>query len=148
MSKAPLGVGLDRCDPQDSLTPALDGRQRRVQFSFEEKLQIVSEALRDGVRQAHVTRKYGLGKNTLARWKQMLGPLCAVDSAAPGDRSSGELERLVSRVAELERLLGQRTLELDVLRQRLQSFRAVGMVADGARLSAPKLASASRLDRS
>ena len=148
MSRAPLGAGPDQRDLMDALPTPPDVRRRRVRFSFEEKLRIVSEASRDGVRQAHITRTYGLGKNTLARWKQMLAPLCAVDSAAPVDRSSGELERLVSRVAELERLLGQRTLELDVLRQRLQHFQAAGTRAEGARLSASRLSSTSRPDRS
>ncbi|MBL8517211.1 MAG: transposase [Betaproteobacteria bacterium] len=105
-------------------------RAARTQFSLEEKLRIVGEALAGGVRQAHVTRKYGLGKNTLARWKQMLGPLCAHQPSAVASEPPGELERLIARVAELERLLGQRTLEVDLLRQRLQNVRAMGLRAD------------------
>lgn len=106
-------------------------RAVRSPFSLEEKLRIVSEALAGGVRQAHVTRKYGLGKNTLARWKQMLGPLCASHAGTAASEPPGELERLIARVAELERLLGQRTMELDVLQQRLQLIRANGPGAGG-----------------
>lgn len=108
---------------------AADRRTARVHFSLEEKLRIVSEALGDGMRQAHVTRKYGLGKNTLARWKQVLGPLCVAQPAVSRDDPAGELGRLLARVAELERLLGQRTLELDALRRRLQQVRLATPIA-------------------
>ena len=42
------------------------------QYSLAEKLSIVRESQQAGVSQAHVSRKYGLGKNVLWSWRKAL----------------------------------------------------------------------------
>ena len=88
-------------------------------FSLAEKLRIVQEAGTPGMRFRHVERKYALGKNVLAYWRRAYGGLTGAliaeaMRAAPGD--GPELVALRLQVERLERLLGQKTLELDLLR--------------------------------
>lgn len=87
-------------------------------FSLAEKLRIVHEANTPGVKFRYVERKYGLGKNVLAYWRRAYGGLTEAvltDCARAADDSS-ELVALRLQVERLERLLGQKTLELELLR--------------------------------
>src|SRR5215207_8284448 len=46
--------------------------RQRQQYSLAEKLSIVRESQQPGVSQAHVSRKYNLGKNVLWSWRRAL----------------------------------------------------------------------------
>jgi transposase len=95
-------------------------------FSLAEKLRIVQEAGARGVTFRHVEKKYGLGKNVLAYWRRAyrgLSEAVLVDAVRAGGEPSAapELAALKLQVERLERLLGQKTLELDLLRQSLEA---------------------------
>lgn len=88
------------------------------EFSLAEKLRIVHEANTPGVKFRYVERKYGLGKNVLAYWRRAYGGLTEAvlsDSFRAGDEPA-EVVALRLQVERLERLLGQKTLELELLR--------------------------------
>jgi|SRR5688572_23887045 transposase len=93
----------------------------RQQYSLAEKLAILRESQQPGVTQAFVTRKYNLGKNVLWSWRKALGGF-PLGGAAAGEMCSpdGDLHDLQARIAELERLLGQKSFEIELLRNRLQ----------------------------
>jgi len=90
-------------------------------FSLAEKLRIVHEANTPGVRFCHVEKKYGLGKNVLAYWRRTDGglteTLVADAMRASASDAGPELVALRMQVERLERLLGQKTFELDLLRK-------------------------------
>ena len=89
-------------------------------FSLAEKLRIVHEANEPGVTFRHVERKYGLGKNVLAYWRRAYRDLTesmVVGASHAGD-SAPEVAALRLQVERLERLLGQKTLELELVRNR------------------------------
>ncbi len=67
-----------------------------------------------------VARRNGVAPNLLYRWRRLLseGGTAAVDSDEPVVGSS-ELRRLQERVRELERLLGRKTMENEILREAL-----------------------------
>jgi len=106
----------------DTLTSARKARPHR--FTLSEKLHIVREASQPGVKFAHVERKYGLGKNVLAYWRKVYRDLAEAQvraelATAPA-ATSDELAALRVQVRHLERLLGQKTLEIDMLRGQLE----------------------------
>ncbi len=97
------------------------GSQRsRQRYTLAEKITIVRESQQPGVSQASISRKYQLGANVLATWRKSL---CSFDfEQLAGNCASGEADRdnLRRKIADLERLLGQKTFEIELLRSRLQ----------------------------
>ena len=89
------------------------GLQRR-QYTREFKLQIISE-LESGKSRAEVSREYQLSASLLDRWR--------ADFKAQGDRAfpgNGFSSRPEARVAELERIIGQLTVENTILKKALR----------------------------
>jgi len=88
-------------------------RKPRVERTPEEKWEIVLEGLRSG-NIAETCRRYGIAPNLYYRWKDEAeqGARAALGgkSAAAAD---GEKER---RIRQLERSLGRKTLEVEILK--------------------------------
>lgn len=88
-------------------------RKARVQRTPEEKWEIVSEGLRSG-NIAETCRRYGVAPNLYYRWKDEaeLGA-----RAALGGKSAAAVEsEKERRIRQLERSLGRKTLEVEVLK--------------------------------
>lgn len=106
----------------DAETVYADARPRR--FALSEKLRIVREASQPGIKFTHIERKYGLGKNVLAYWRKVYRDLAEAQVRAELDAApvatSDELAALRVQVRQLERLLGQKTLEVEMLRGQLE----------------------------
>ena len=93
----------------------------RSPHSLTEKLEIVKQALAPGASAADVSRSHGISLRMLYRWRKAYGGLVATDlTRVPHDAAAGDdLAGLRLQVRNLERLLGQRTLEVALLRERL-----------------------------
>ena len=94
--------------------------QRR--FTLSEKLSIVRESMAPGITASHVARRHGVALNLLYYWRKAYGELLQTDLTQPpgaGAEKDRELEDLRLQVRNLERLLGQRTLEIALLEERL-----------------------------
>jgi transposase len=109
--------------PHSAHSAHVTSRGRR--WPLAEKLRIVKEASQAGVKLVHIERKYGLGKNVLAYWRKVYRDLPEVHTAAHTG-SDEELAALRWQVQALERLLGQKTLELELLKARLEPSCARG----------------------
>jgi transposase len=104
--------------------PSLPGPQpgRRRRFTNEEKRQFLQQASASGESMSSVGRRFGLSVSLLFRWRRQLD-----GSAPPHPRPTeatarAEVRELRDRVRELERLLGKKTLENELLRQELSSL--------------------------
>ena len=86
-------------------------RQRR-QFSAEFKARVVLEVLSGQKRAAEVCREQQLKPDLLSRWKADF-----VTQAATVFTGDERTQRAEQRVAELERLVGRLTLELEVAKK-------------------------------
>lgn len=86
-------------------------RQRR-QFSAEFKARVVLEVLSGQKRAAAVCREYQLKPDLLSRWKADF-----VTQAASVFAGAERSQRAEQRIAELERLVGRLTLELEVAKK-------------------------------
>ena len=88
-------------------------RRVRVQRSVEEKWEIVEEGLRSG-NIAETCRRYGIAPNLYYRWKDeaQQGAMAALGGKS-ATAAESEKER---RIRQLERSLGRKTLEVEVLK--------------------------------
>jgi transposase len=93
--------------------------QRR--FTLSEKIAIVRESLAPGVSATHVARRHQIAVNVLYYWRKAYKDVIDTDltQVEAGSGAQKEIADLRLQVRNLERLLGQRTLEIALLRERL-----------------------------
>ena len=98
------------------------GRRRR--WPAAEKLRIVEETLEDGASISVVARRNGVAPNLLYRWRRLMldGGTVAVsdDDDVTSTRAVRQMEE---RIRELERQLGRKTLEVEILKEALDKTR-------------------------
>lgn len=96
------------------------GRERRRRYSVEQKLALVEETMQPGMTVSAVARIHGVSPSLLFNWRRLMtqGGQVAVkaDEDVVAVSRARELEQ---RVRELERLLGRKTLEVEVLKEAL-----------------------------
>lgn len=98
--------------------------QRRRRFSAEEKQRLVHETLQPGMSVSLVARKHRISPSLLFRWRRLssAGALSAV--SADGEVvAASELRALHQQIRELQRLLGKKTQENEILREAVEVAR-------------------------
>jgi transposase len=90
-------------------------------FSREVKLEVVRQLTSGAKRPAQLCREYQLADSVLARWRNEYAER-GEDAFAPRELSA--TASLEQRIADLERLCGQLTLENAVLKKALQTARS------------------------
>ena len=99
------------------------GRRRR--WSSAEKLRIVEETLNGSESISAVARRNGVAPNLLYRWRKLM--LEGGSVAVTGDddvTSNKKVRQMEDRIRELERQLGRKTMEAEILREALDRSRA------------------------
>jgi transposase len=94
--------------------------QRRRRWSAEEKARIVQETYAPGMSVSLVARQHGIAPNQLFSWRRLYvdGALSAVGAGEEVVPAS-DFRALQHQVRELQRLLGKKTLENEILREAL-----------------------------
>jgi len=99
------------------------GRRRR--WSAADKLRIVEETMYDGESISSVARRNGVAPNLLYRWRKLMlegGSIAvAADDSVTGNKTVRDME---ARIRELERQLGRKTMEVEILKEALDKSRA------------------------
>ncbi len=99
------------------------GRRRR--WTASEKLRIVEETLDGRSSISVVARRHGVAPNLLYRWRRLMLEGGSVAVADDEDVTSNKVVRqLEERVRELERQLGRKVLEAEILRDALEKSRS------------------------
>lgn len=102
----------------------ITGVARRRRWTTEQKLQMVEESLQSGVTVSVVARRHGVAPNLLFRWRRLAGEGgAAAVTADDGVTSNAEMRRLEERIRELERQLGRKTLEVEILKEAIAKSR-------------------------
>ncbi len=98
--------------------------RRRRRYSAEEKLRLLTEAEAAGSSVSLVARKYGLASSLLFRWRQHrdAGSLTGLKAGEPVVAQS-EVQQLKAQVRELQRLLGKKMQEAEILRDAIEIAR-------------------------
>jgi transposase len=95
--------------------------ERRRRWTVEEKRHVVEETYRSGMSISQVARKYGINPSQLFYWRRIME-----EGALTGIRCQEELvpksqvNELERQIKELERMLGKKTLEVEILREGLK----------------------------
>ena len=112
-------------DTQPRRVEVITSVQRRRRWSTAAKVRLVEEAAQPGMSVSHVARLHGIAPSQLFGWKRRMleGGFQAVaaDEEVVGTSRVRELER---RARELERLLGRKTPEVEILEEALDAARA------------------------
>ena len=98
----------------------ITGTVRRRHWTTEQKLLIIGESFQSGETVSSAARRRGVAPNLLYRWRRLMteGGAAAVGSDEPVVGSS-EMRWLEDRIRDLERLLGRKTMEIEILREAL-----------------------------
>ncbi len=103
--------------------PRKPGTRRR--YTPEQKRLLLEEAQQPGSSISATARRYGIAPNLLFHWKRQAesGAQRALEAGEPVIPES-EARVLRARVRELERLLGKKTMETEILKEALEIARA------------------------
>ena len=99
----------------------LSAIQRRRRYSLDEKLTVLAEAAQPGMSVSYVARRHGISPSLLFGWRRRMTE--GGKEAVRADESavaSSEVRALEKRIRELERVLGKKTLENEILREALK----------------------------
>jgi transposase-like protein len=88
-------------------------RTRRI-FSAEFKAKVVLEIISSNKSMAEACRAYNLKADLLSHWKAQF-----LDNAARVFEAASETDPQQARIAELERLAGKQSLEMEILKKAL-----------------------------
>jgi len=107
-----------------SKVEVITGVARRRRFSTELKLAVVAETMQPGMSVSYVARRHGLSPSLVFRWRQLMSE-GGKEAIRADDQvvAASEVRRLEERVRELERLLGRKTMEVEILKEALDLAR-------------------------
>ncbi len=113
-------------EPVEVLTQPEQRRRRSV----EEKLAIVRETFEPGATVSGVARRHQMNANQVFAWRKLYqnGSLSAV-SAGEQVVPASDLAEAMKQIRELQRLLGKKTMELEILREAVEYGRAKKLIA-------------------
>ena len=86
----------------------------RRNFTAEFKAKVVLEVISGSKSMAEVCREYSLKADLLSHWKSQF-----LDNASKVFENASEVDPQQARMAELERLAGKQSLELEILKKAL-----------------------------
>lgn len=103
----------------------ITGVARRRRFTAEQKMAVVAETMQPGMSISYVARRHGLSPSLVFRWRRLMTEggheaVRADDDVVP----AADMRRLEERVRELERLLGRKTMEVEILKEALDLTRS------------------------
>ncbi|HEY2454226.1 MAG TPA: IS3 family transposase [Scandinavium sp.] len=103
------------------MTGILLGQEVRKRKTPQEKIAIIQQTMEPGMNVSHVARLHGIQPSLLFKWKKQYqeGSLTAV---AAGEEvvPASELAAALKQVRELQRLLGKKTMEVEILKEAVE----------------------------
>ncbi len=104
--------------------------EQRRRRSVEEKLAIVRETFQPGATVSGVARRHQVNANQVFAWRKLYqdGSLSAV-SAGEQVVPASDLAEAMKQIRELQRLLGKKTMEVEILREAVEYGRAKKLIA-------------------
>jgi transposase len=104
--------------------------ERRRRWSVQEKAALVKETYEPGMSVSLVARKHGISASQLFNWRKLEreGALVAVHSGESVVPAS-ELAAARAQIAQLQRMLGKKTMEAEILREAVELAREKQWIA-------------------
>ena len=118
--------------PNSNVEPieVLTQPEQRRRRSVDEKLAIVRETFEPGASVSGVARRHQVNANQVFAWRKLYqdGSLSAV-SAGEQVVPASDLAEAMKQIRELQRLLGKKTMEVEILREAVEYGRAKKLIA-------------------
>ena len=114
----------------ESVTAVEPGQRRH--FTAEQKRALLDEARRPGQTMSGVARRYGVAPSLLFHWKRVMD-----DASSKGLKANeqgiplSEVKKLRARIRELERALGKKSLQVDLLEEAVEIAREKKWISRG-----------------
>ncbi len=104
--------------------------ERKRKWALSEKHSIVQETYLPGMNVSLVARKYGINPSQVFVWRRLMeeGALEGIRSEE-GVVAKGKIKELEQRIKELERILGKKTLENEVLKEAVKISREKKLIS-------------------
>jgi transposase len=104
--------------------------ERRRHWSAAQKRALVEEAEQPGNSISSIARKYDVHPNQLFRWRRFIheGSLVAVGKEERVVPES-EVKQLRAQIRELQRLLGKKTMEVEILKDAIEIAREKKLIS-------------------
>ena len=98
--------------------------QCRRRWAVSEKVAFVEETEQPGMSVSYVARKHGISASLLFKWRKLFreGAFTAINANEPVVALS-EVKGLKKQVRELQRLLGKKTMEAEILKEAVEITR-------------------------
>jgi transposase len=102
----------------------ITGRERRRRYTANEKLALVEATYQPGMTVSAVARLNNVSPSLLFKWRQLMSQGGQVAVKADEDVvAASKVRELEQRIRELERLLGRKTMEVEILKEALANAR-------------------------
>jgi transposase len=94
------------------------GIQRRRRYSVDQKLAVLQEAAQPGMTISYVARRHGIAPSLIFGWRRRMSE-GGKEAVRADDEvvAKAEVLALQKQVRELQRVLGKKTLENEILRE-------------------------------
>uniref|UniRef100_UPI0006832101 transposase n=1 Tax=Shigella flexneri TaxID=623 RepID=UPI0006832101 len=104
------------------------GPEKRRRRTTQEKIAIVQQSFEPGMTVSLVARQHGVAASQLFLWRKQYGSLAA---GAAGEQvvPASELAAAMKQIKELQRLLGKKTMENELLKEAVEYGRAKKWIA-------------------
>ena len=104
--------------------------QRRRRFTPEQRRAIIEEAEQPGSSMSIVARKYGINPSQVFKWRRLMqeGALVAAGAEEQVVPLS-EVKELRAEIRELQRLLGKKTMEVEILKDAIRIAREKKLIS-------------------
>ena len=104
--------------PNDPTSVEIINIVQRRRWTTDEKARMVQETLMPGASVSAVGRMYGVNPNLLYRWRKLMDDVAIqTEETVVG---ASEVRSLKKRICELERMLGKKTMEAEILREMVE----------------------------
>ena len=96
----------------------LAGIQRRRRYSVDQKLAVLEEAAQPGMTISYIARRHGISPSLIFGWRRRMSE-GGKEAVRADDEvvARSEILALQKQVRELQRVLGKKTLENEILRE-------------------------------
>jgi len=104
--------------------------ERRRRFTPDQKKAIIEEAEQSGSSISIVARKYGINPSQVFKWRRLMqeGALVAAGAEEQVVPLS-EVKELRAEIRELQRLLGKKTMEVEILKDAIRIAREKKLIS-------------------
>lgn len=102
----------------------------RRHWTAEQKISMVEESMQPGNTVSITARKYGVFPNLLYRWRRQMSDGGKTAITADGDVvSMADYKALQKKVHQLERILGRKTMEVEILKEAVRIGREKKLIS-------------------